>query len=222
MFKVIAYLNSPIILSPDAHLTLDSVLHHALTDKLNGDSEKAFASIPLNRVGSVFAGSSAFFPQDEAHYDYVTRIAGLKGDADAGTHLFKTNDRKRGWRPFQTVRDVDGVKSTMDNYQAIATPYLFWYANGDHYMINELLSGLIGLGKRFSSGNGQIDHVAIEQTDDDYSLVLPDGSPARPIPVTEWTGNVDGLRQESVTCIPPYFSSPRIQCVMHNQRFLKA
>lgn len=220
MLKIVARLSTQIILSPDAHLTLDSVLHHALMEKFDGDEIRATNEMPLEISGSVFKASAAFFP-NRAHYSRKTRTASLRGDNDAGTRLFKPNGgRGKEYAPFQVVRNTHGVGAVMDKYQSIKSPYVFWFADGDDDEIKELLGGLIGLGRRYTSGHGQIESVSAGQTEGDFSLVLPNGRPARPIPVSEWSGNVDDLRMEKIACVPPYFSTAPRECVMHDTRFV--
>jgi len=217
MLKITVSLKTPVILSPDAHLTLDSVLHHILTEKLGG-AQAALSAMPLEKVGSVFAASAAFFPKS-AGYVFTPFTSGLRGDMDAGTRLFAPNgNRGKNWRPFTTKRNDDGVKPSADSYQSIDSPYLVWYANGDYDEIGELLSIPIGLGKRANSGAGEVDAVIIEP-EDDFSVVLPDGTPARPVPVEEWKGRACP-RIEEVACVPPYFSSGARKCVMHMSRFI--
>lgn len=222
MLKVTAVLSTPIILSPDAHLTLDSVLHHILMERNGQNEDMAIKDMPLEKCGSVFAASAAFFPC-EAYYSQKIRVAALRGDNDAGSDRFKPNagrGKDKSYGPFQVVRNTHEVGNCMDKYQSIVTPRVFWYANGDADHIKELLSGIVGLGRRCTSGHGQIDRILIEMTDNDYSLVLPDGRPARPIPIDEWTGIKDDLRIETVSCIPPYYATEPRLCVMQDTRFL--
>lgn len=225
MYKITVPLLTPIILLHDANLTLDSVLHHLLTDKY-GDSDTAIKNMPLEIVGSVFAASSALFDARSAHYCSVSRVSGLKGDKDAGTELFAPNGgtkNKPSWRPFDIVRDGDGVKNTLYRYQAIKADNFFWYFNGDPDEVKEILQGAIGFGKRSSSGHGQFnaDKLAIEMIDWDATK-LENGSPSRPIPIEEWVGDSSKLRKEIIACTPPYFSSNPKNCVLQSSRFIKA
>jgi len=221
--KITASLSTDIILSPNAHLTLDSVLHHALTERFHGDAARALKEIPLKKSGTVFAASAAFFPMDRSHYSHKTRVACLRGDRDAGTHLFTPNagrSKSKCYAPFETIRDTHGTGVIRDRYQSIAAPSVFWYANGDEDEIGALLEGLVGLGRRCNSGHGQIDSISICGADEDFSLVLPNGRPARPVPIEEWTGDKTDLRIEMATCVPPYFDVSDRECVIHDSRFV--
>lgn len=218
MYKVTATLLTPIILSPDSHLTLDSVLHHALMDLSSGDSALALSKMPLEKVGSVFAASAAFFPLS-AHYATESCFGGLKNN-DITIDKIKPNDRKKGWRQVKIANNDDGIKPLLSEYQSIDSSKLVWFANGDPDKIQSLLESLIGLGKRYTNGHGQIGEIRIDDMDNDHSIALADGTPARPIPIEEWRGNKDGLRQEYTACLPPYYTTGARHCALHTTRFI--
>lgn len=238
-FSVQVMLRSPIVLHPDSYLTLDSVLA-AMIYQRTESLERGHADIPLDRLPSgTWHGSAAFLEsairqqpaefknsielREQARENFVPPEKTVKGRVtpyiDLKRGRWNAAARKSG-RPNKTH-----YMATMDTYIAFDTETLYWYGRGDIDAIRDLLSDLHHIGKKRHQGYGQIASIDVTPEDIDASLHFEHGGQIhsmRPIPVEIWTRDL-GLTLESMpiamaAAIPPYFTAPRIPCVVPPSR----
>jgi hypothetical protein len=175
-FALIVNVQTPVIVSPGSWLTLDSLLSAALQQ-----GENDWKKIPLSCASGVFAGSAAF--PIEPRYQDVRFLSSMQhhyGDYDGD----KRNKILRAGGPD---------KPDVDAYPAIETHRIIWFGRGDAQACAALIKTLPGIGKKAAHGFGAIERVETISLKVDRSWVLPDGRPARPMPMALW----DALHQNA-------------------------
>lgn len=172
-FILEAKLSTPFIRMPDAWLTLDSLLAAAIYNA-TGSVERAHSEIPLERIAGVWCGSAAF--PIEPRYSSAPFISALSphfGDYD--------NDSRKS-----VLRAGGDDQPQLDRRLLMETGRVVWFGCGNPEACKALMETLDGVGKKIMHGYGSIESVRISPMEVDRSLVLPDGSPARPIPASVW------------------------------------
>lgn len=222
-FAVTACLETGVVLSDSAYLTLDALLAAMIFVATDGDVSRAHGDIPLRRTGAVWCGSAAFL-------DAVARTS--------FSPAFKSSlsPREEMWLPPNVWQGKVAKKprlgrvdqkrgrynATMDQYVAIHADTATWYGRGDLAAVRELLADLRSIGKKFRQGWGRVSRVEVVEADDDRSLEYVDDAgtrhPMRPIPVTQW-GDPSGCLVRGVVPDPPYFDATReVVCVVPSSR----
>jgi hypothetical protein len=206
-FLLEARMDSPLILSPDAYLTLDSLLS-ASCQLFNEDS----AVLPLASTEDVYHGSAGILVGNPVSLEasFVSRMT--PGDY-SNEHLLP-NEKRGLIINLKAFPD----KARLDRYTANHVPKIVWFGLGDPSKTLEILSRLPGLGKRCNSGYGQVSSFFVQEISRDYSFTLPDGTPARPIPVAhcqELGIDTSSALLDRVTYKPDYFDySHATMCVL--------
>ena len=223
-FAVVAHLGTPVILTR-GRLTLDSILAAQIYRETE-DFNYANANIPLLRTDGVWHGSAALFGMGDPHYAPFGRS--MKMD-DLENGCWKP---LRGKYPFfvdQARNDPGSAnqwRAMFNTYAATASDKVIWFGHGDISSVRRLMASLMeggGVGKKTSHGYGRINEVNVVPVQNDYSLVLPDGRPARPVPVDVWLamGGADIPSVARETFMPPYFDNNlAVSCVVPPVRFL--
>lgn len=226
-FCVTLQLASPVILG-DGFLTLDALLA-SMAYKQHGDVVRSHAEVPLQRIGSVYAGSAGFLNALEkttsahfkrsfnmrelADYRFIVADTGRNADKESGNPLV---DQVRG-----------DYQRQIDTYTAIAAEHITWYGRGDADRVRDLLTDLHGVGRKVRHGWGRVHEVDVETLDEEEDASLMrmhrgELQPMRPIPLDEWEAL--GHKVDSSLCIGnyaatlPYFSAPRVRCVIPPSR----
>jgi CRISPR type IV-associated protein Csf3 len=100
----------------------------------------------------------------------------------------------------------------MTRYSAKQSQEVYFWGVGDPDKVVFLIKTHIKcLGKRWSSGHGEILSVEAFEMDDDNSWVTIKGTPARPLPVAMWEG--DTLPTKNLAMQFPYWASPKTEAV---------
>ena len=236
-FCVTADLQTPVILTANGYLTLDSMLGAAIF-KRTGDVNAAVRDVPLAQSGGIWHGSAAFL-------DRVTALSepgfkrGIQPREEMWAPAYQTGrstDKKTGLRTpngkrlvnrVDTVRDE--YKSDLDVYRAIDATRVTWFGCGDPGAVEDLLTEIAFVGKKYCHGYGKIVRFTVEPVETDRSFVrLRRGklSPMRPIPADLWQSMGLDLSPDLLTrfCAAtlPYFSAPSVRCVVPASRDLSA
>lgn len=173
-----AVLESPVIISPEAYLTLDSLLS-ASCQLFNEDD----SDLPLQKHDDVYHASAGILVGNPIQLEapFVSRMT-LR---DYGNQRILPNKQgKRGNSKLVVKLNAFPHMARVDRYPAHHYPKIIWFAKGNPEKTHELISRLTGVGKRCNSGYGQLGTVSVMPMSIDYSLKLPDETPARPIPVS--------------------------------------
>lgn len=234
-FSVTMTLKTPIILMPGAWLTLDALLASQLFVRTQS-VEAAHAEIPLmhseaqNAAGKplrIWHGSAAFVShinnpgvapfkrsvemRELFHAPYV--VMGTGRNADKAAKL-QQMDQIRG--PYQSLTSAYGTFASED---------VRWFGCGDIEAVRDLLDGVQFVGKKHRQGYGQVAGCAVEEMEEDGSLMLRyRGKPhvMRPVPVQAWQslGLPDPAQAtvEVAASEPPYFESHRERCLVPHTR----
>ena len=188
-------LRTPIVWADDAPMTLDALLAASLY-RLTGDLDTAHQTIPLTRSQGIWHGSSLFLVDPiPSGIRFIADLSPVRGDLP---------DYAKP--PKRILRKGGRFKPQLDTYPAYDCALAVLFGHGDLDRVRDLLEELPGLGKKVAQGHGGIRSVHLRPLAVDRSFVLPDGTPARPIPVAMWsqmTGVSPGARDLGATS-PPY------------------
>ena len=200
-FLVEAKLDSPVIISPEAYLTLDSLL--SASCQMFGDDDK---DLPLLQTDGLYHASAGILVGNpiSSEAPFISRMT-LRDYAD--TRILPNNiTKKRSNLLIKPKAFPD--KPRLDRYPLYHYPRMIWFGCGDPDKTLAILSRLPGIGKRCNSGYGQIGSLSILPLPYDFSIKLPDETPARPIPVSlcpQFGVDTATSRLYRVTYSPDYF-----------------
>ena len=179
--KVTASMRSPFIRI--GYMTLDGLLS-AIRFEETGDIEAAHHDLPLVKTDGLWHASAAIFePIDKAR---VAFIAGFRPGHSIDPDLIKKNKRGELHKKFDT-----SLTNVLNAYPMFSAPTITWYAEGDAERIAGMLDPVQFIGKRRSSGFGEVRQWVVEPDDLD-GVVGPFGEPLRPVPVQMFKGDKSG------------------------------
>lgn len=163
---------------------------------------RAGGRVPLAVAGErrpVYRASAAMLPRNVAAW------------GRAGWAKRCDRDALRRWcgGPLPKGADARGpYRAWRGGFGVVAAPAVRFWCVGDRAGLEELLALLPALGPRRAAGFGEAIRVSVEPAAEDWSLVGPDGQPARPLPVEDWPGGAErGWRREWCACRPPYWAA---------------
>jgi len=191
-FAITATIETPVILPDGAYLTLDALLERA--------SEGG--PIPLVQYNRVWMGSAAFLVDPRPlERSFVSSMQLHGGD-------YNHDPRKK------VLRTGGPDMADIDRYPAFEVSQITWFGLGYPGECVQLVQSLPGIGKKVAHGFGAINRVEAVHLEVDRSIVLPDGTPARPIPMTHWAemratspelADPATLPTDDTSVIPPYW-----------------
>jgi hypothetical protein len=196
-FLIEALLDSPVIISQEAYLTLDSLLSASCQLSEEDDS-----SLPLQKNHDVYHASAGILVGKPISTE--TTFVSAMTNRDYSNERIIPNKSKR----LVVSRVAFPDKPRLDSYRVHHVRSVVWFGFGDPDKTLEIISRLTGIGKRCNSGFGQVRSFSLKPLSSDYSLKLPNSTPARPIPVSlcQHIGiNVSASILDRVTYKPNYF-----------------
>lgn len=195
--------------------TLDGLLSSRIFEE-SQDIDVAHERIPLERHGRVWAGSSMFL-----------EAPALVAPASVGSSFRRAMMNPPPMKPgprgrYRAVMVGSGpFRNRVTEITTYSTPAVYFLGQGDSLEVRRLCSGMTAMGKKRSAGFGEVDpeafsFVSAKPTRAHPALMLADGSPARPIPLDEWSGlgGDPSVPIAHVRCLPPYFRGEAIRCVV--------
>lgn len=194
-FAVQIFFSSPVIRQENTELTLDAVLAAAINME-TGDIERAHRDIPLKRSGPLWHGSSLFLVNPTPiQAPFIANLSAVRNDCDGYSGKIQ--------------RAGGDFRAFVDKYDAYAPEYAVWFGCGDLSAVERLLRLLPGIGKKSAQGYGQIKEYLVIPIPRDRSLMLEDGTPARPVPLSIWEQipAARGGRHDAITFRPPYWDT---------------
>ena len=212
-FKLTLQLATPFYCA--SPLTLDGLLSAAVHHATGLMGEDTIPLIPLAVEQGIFKGSSLFCIRSYRHAA-VGRIMSLRAEKDLSIALFKPN--ARGERYGYVDQQRGDYKANMTAYPGIDAREVYFWGVGDPERAAQMIADFIpGIGKRATSGAGQITDVSWVESDEDYSWVLPSGLPARPLPIAVWK-QLGRRKDQSLNTMPlavrlPYWQTPPEEAV---------
>lgn len=129
-----------------------------------------------------------------------TNTSGLS--AQAGSRY---NDVKIG-----LARQREGG-NILNGYEATVTPSIEWYGVGDPEAVLAVVRDIPFIGKKRTSGYGEVVEWAVEQGDLD-GICGHFGEPLRPIPTARWTHGGDWIPVEAAWKAPYWDVRNRTKC----------
>lgn len=214
-FIVSIGLTTPFI--PGRRLNLDGLLSGLIYERTQ-DVARAIEEVPLARQNGIYEGSSAFVTTP-FHADPLTVSGGVRVqvlDPDLVQNKIRAKSGQKRWPRIDTQRG--DYQSFVNEYVTIATPYVHFIGTGDMDAVRALFDDVAFIGKKRSSGFGQtvsIDVTPFEAQAAHPAFVLPDGTPARPLPLALFQGLsngdfVDGYERAR----PPYIDGEPERCAL--------
>lgn len=200
-FKIDFQLSSPIVLR--GRLYLDAVLL-ALRTQSGVSYEDAVSKMPIARREGIFRCSQLLWdglpePVTAKMQMNIWTPREMDGYAYTARKGFVKSDRKT-------------YKPLMDEYAAMDMPQPYFIVETENAdALRDAVEGIPALGKWSRKGYGVVVSVNMASTEDD-PWVLPDGRPARALPVELWQrmyGGPHALKMEVVSA--PYWESQRAQ-----------
>jgi hypothetical protein len=172
-FLIEAMLDSPVIISPEAYLTLDSLL--SASCQLHGEN---YTALPLARTDDMYHASAGILVGNpiSSEATFIARMT-VRDYSDK-----RIIPNKRTGLVVSLVAFPD--KARLDRHQAFHVPKMIWLGCGDPDETLRILSRLPGIGKRCNSGFGQVSSFSVLPIQEDFSIKLPDSTLARPVPVS--------------------------------------
>lgn len=166
------------------HLTLDAVLFGILSERaehgqFHGDP---IESIPLKCEDGLFFATAAEFGQMvETPELKIGGIRPVKDMANATEFL-----QPKGHKLSKIVTTSGHTKAHLSRMRSIACATVVWEAVGDAERIEALLRNTPSIGALRKDGHGQIASVEVGETDadDEREVLVRNGHPRRPIPVS--------------------------------------
>lgn len=234
-FSVMMTLKTPIILSPDAWLTLDALLASQVYLRTQ-NVDRAHDEIPLARMSGlddhgmpvqVWHGSAAFF-------NSVSKIgdASFKRSVEVREQYRAPYTVMRGGRfadkpsPNQQIDQIRGpFGAIITHYPVLSVEWVRWYGLGDKDAVEDLLADVQFIGKKHHQGYGEVSSILVEDAPEDWSIqsnVAGKVRVMRPIPVDLWASS-GRPHPASPTIMPaaidaPYFASPKRRCLVPHTR----
>lgn len=126
--------------------------------------------------------------------------------------------------PRRRIGQMSPYRNTLSNYPLIEGVFAVWFVGrGNREETQELLTDLRGLGAMSQTGYGHITDVETMELEDQHlaGIALPNGLPARTVPIDVWTGM--GLQRHDDAVVSrqrtaaPYWAGPEVACFMPMQ-----
>lgn len=206
--KITAQMVDGQINSADGIIMFDSVLYHAwfikfapqVLEGIHDESWHKFIGLPLLQLGGGrYAASRAVYTEIGKDVQHINRrpdfFAADKQNklADTKGLISESVGEYRAYRIPNVVRVVkDGI--------------LTFYAIGHKDEIENLLSLIPAVGKKYSVGWGMIKKWTVEEIDEDFTTFHPVHGLMRPLPVDEYDGELNyPIMRYAVK--PPYWKT---------------
>lgn len=205
-FAIRIAIDTPVVLNNLLHL--DGLLERLLASR--GDDP---ANVPLRRIDQIYCASAALLETGPfgAVEKRSTRVKRLRGENDYGSK----SDRR-----LTQIDAMSPFRPKLTSHKLFESVSAIWFfGQGNHARIGELLHDLTSLGSMASCGYGRVLEWQIMDlgNSDDHGLLLQNGLPARAVPVTLWRRL--GLPQHPRAIItqqrhrPPYWAVSKEICI---------
>lgn len=199
-------------LSISAPLTLDALVSAAIANATGLEGEDTLPLIPLAQSEGIFR-ASALFLHPRFRHETVGRVMALRGERDVSVHAFRPNGKQ-----YVSVYSDKAKKyaNKLSAYPGFRSRTVCFYGVGDGERAKYLIANFIpGIGKRATGGAGEIISASVSDIEDDLSWRLPDGSPARPLPLDLWRrlGGNDDAPVMPLAVTLPYWQTPKVEAV---------
>lgn len=213
-FSIRAHLRAPII--KRGHSTLDALLMSVLargdvSDLLRCDRGLYFASsgfTDLSGLDQRAAFVASMRPEHTPEWrDLIranTKTSGLPPEAEP-TDGSRLNDLQIGVARQRTAGNI------LSGYKAQITSFVEWHAFGDGAGVLNALKDVPFIGKRRTSGYGEVSHWELSESDLDGLVGYLD-EPLRPIPVERWEHGGDWIPMEAAWKGPYWDVRNRTKC----------
>lgn len=159
-----------------ANNPFDGVLARIYFDKqkeegtFNGDYKQKLDFLTMS--DGVYHTSNPIYRINFFGNEFLTKSFDNKLYTEIGKQPFKKNLHNKQSGQF---------KSWLESYEKSNVDEVVYFVKGDFEIISSLLENLRYLGKKPSIGYGKVESIAIDEIDEDYSLVK-DNKAMRPLP----------------------------------------
>lgn len=208
-------LSTPMLLSANGYLTLDGLL--AVLYEKNYAEQATPELLPIAFEGRIAKASMAFIEHGVLGRRQL--YGGLTPEDIRDVIELVEPVRTQGIN-----QDAKKYKRSNSRLMSINTPAVHWFCIGDAERILALLKTAPGIGRKATSGYGQIDWVEseIESWPSDWSWEK-NGSPMRPLPTTTWEKlgfSIDTVQIGQASTQHPYWEIPPEECALPSGKFI--
>lgn len=174
MYAYTARLNSPVLGNIP---TLDALLINRLTVNKQQDWRKSLTECPIKSSHELFHCSTGLV--ENALPLKITYVASLHAKHSLNLNAVELNNKGRH-------KPIDGARNktfgdSMDTYTGLSGNSITWFFDGDPDQVFELMSGILFVGKKHSTGYGELYEREIIKAK--VSHLGLNAEPLRPIPV---------------------------------------
>ncbi len=215
-FILRANLNSPVVIQ--GYLTLDAMLMAVL--------ETGDVSSLIKLEDELYYASAAFLVEPGPYKQRASFVASLRPEhTPEWREIIRPNTKNADAPPIDTAFETKGAFNDLrigvtrqrdggniiSAYQATPAKAVEWYATGNAQEVLNAIKDIPFIGKRRSSGYGQVAGWEVEDGElDGISGYL--GEPLRPLPVERWTHGGDWVAIEAAWKAPYWDVRNRTKC----------
>lgn len=227
-FRLVMQLISPVVVT-DFAPSLDGVLYSVLEAHLPNSTTRERHSYldqlltkheaGMYHAGAMRLGVSAAYQNGQDRSRGVTIAHYVRADSMARSKLkseYYAPFGRRAATPYPKLQVAGGpYKNRLTVREAYAAPFIVFDGLGDGPRIRDLFEHyLMGVGYDADNANaGAIGEITLVELNTDQSLILPDGSANRCLPVALARAcGVSGKQTDNRLC-PPYYQGERVPVV---------
>ena len=220
-FTLRANLLTPVVIQ--GHLTLDAILMAVL--------ETGDVSNLIKLEDELYYASAAFLVDPGPYKQRASFVASLRPEHTPDwREIIRPNTKNPDAPPIQNQAESKGglndlriglarqreAGNIISSYQATAASAVEWYATGDATAVLEVVKDISFIGKRRSSGYGQVAGWEVESGELDGVCGYLN-EPLRPVPVDRWSYGGDWVPLEAAWKAPYWDVRNRTKCYAPEQ-----
>ena len=220
-FTLRANLLTPVVIQ--GHLTLDAILMAVL--------EAGDVSNLIKLEDELYYASAAFLVDPGPYKQRASFVASLRPEHTPDwREIIRPNTKNPDAPPIQNQAESKGglndlriglarqreAGNIISSYQATAASAVEWYATGDATAVLEVVKDISFIGKRRSSGYGQVAGWEVESGELDGVCGYLN-EPLRPVPVDRWSYGGDWVPLEAAWKAPYWDVRNRTKCYAPEQ-----
>lgn len=213
-YALIAEIKTPIL---GKITSLDALLTYALAQRLEGDFEKASQELPLIKTEGLYHASTGIVENAEPfrttyiaslHANHWLDIDQIKKNARTGKHPRLSDKRKR---EFGNV---------MHEHTGTFGNNIWFFFEGDGEAVLKLMQDLPFIGKKNTTGWGELGHLELEEASVN-GVLDRNNYPLRAIPEHLYQGVInDEVIIADTTWKPPYWAfENRDKCYIKSKKY---
>lgn len=188
-------------------INFDGIIAYSSLEEIFGDLNVFPSMIPLEIINTLQLPIEKVYFNNDKDFFYKSSISRFN-NSDIGSKSFYKHFPSEGLEFLKTKKTKYKLtggpfKLYMKTLVTITASECRFWCNGDYNKINQYCNGLVGLGKKVSSGNGIISSAAVSKIKNDYSIFHEIHGLNRPVPTSYRKMESDIA---NISYKPPYWS----------------